>query len=124
MDDDEWLDVEAAAERHECSTKSIWRRVWKGILPARTEKVDDRDGRPGIKTLIRVSDLDRAFGLTAHAEHVQKIRESAPPLTREQTTFIAQVFTDHLLEQEAKRRMEVGVETAFARRYKEGVARD
>lgn len=104
MAEDEWLDVAAAAQRHDCSTKSIWRRVWQGRLPARTEKVDGRDGRPVIKTLLRVSDLDRAFGLTAHAEHVQKIREAAPPLTREQATFIAQVFTDHLLEQAAKRR--------------------
>lgn len=112
MADDEWLDVEAAAQRHECSTKSIWRRVWQGRLPARTEKVSGRDGRPVIKTLIRVSDLDRAFGLTAHAEHVRKIRQAAPPLTREQTTFIAKVFTDHLLEQDAKRRREGGVGTA------------
>ncbi|MDN5759879.1 hypothetical protein PGC08_13140 [Brevibacterium sp. BDJS002] len=112
MAEDEWLDVAATAERHDCSTKSIWRRVWKGKLPARTEKVGGRDGRPVIKTLIRVSHLDRAFGLTAHAEHVQKIREAAPPLTREQTTFIAKVFTDHLLEQDAKRRREGEAGTA------------
>jgi len=54
--------------------------------------------------------------LTAHAEHVQKIREAAPPLTREQTTLIVQVLTDHLFEKEAKRKRETGVETAFARR--------
>ncbi|WP_313005909.1 hypothetical protein [Corynebacterium variabile] len=54
----------------------------------------------------------RAFGLTAHAEHVRKIRQAAPPLTREQTTFIAKVFTDHLLEQDAKRRREGEAGTA------------
>ncbi|MFC0675187.1 hypothetical protein [Brachybacterium hainanense] len=113
MAEDEWLDVEAAAQRHDCSIKSIWRRIWQGKLSARTEKLDGRDGRPVIKTLIRVSDLDRAFGLTAHAEYVQKIRAAAPPLTREQTTFIAKVFTDHLLEQDARRRREgeIGTES-------------
>lgn len=40
-----------------------------------------------IKTLIGVSDLDRAFGAAVLAEHVQRIHEAAPPLTREQTTF-------------------------------------
>lgn len=112
MAEDEWLDVAAAAERHVCSTKSIWRRIWQGKLPAHTEKAIGRDGRPVIKTLIRVSDLDRAFGLTAHAEHVQKIRAAAPPLTKEQTKFIAQVFTDHLLEQNDKRRREGEAGTA------------
>ncbi|GMA19242.1 hypothetical protein GCM10025862_12630 [Arsenicicoccus piscis] len=75
-------------------------------------RADGRDGRSVIKTLIRVSDLDRAFGLAAHAEHVQRIREAAPPLTREQTKFIAQVFSDHLLEQDAKRRREAEAGTA------------
>lgn len=112
MAEDEWLDVAATAERHDCSTKSIWRRVWQRRLPARTEKVCGRDGRPVIKTLIRVSDLDRAFGLIADAEHIQKIHEAAPPLTREQTAIIAKVFTDHLLEQDAKRRREGEAGTA------------
>ncbi|MGW9414278.1 hypothetical protein [Arthrobacter cupressi] len=104
MSDDEWLDVAAAAERHSCSTKSIWRRIWRSSLPARTEKVSGRDGRPVIKTLIRVSDLDYAFGSAVHDEHVRKIREAAPPLTREQVTAIAQVLTEHLIERDAERR--------------------
>ncbi|WP_129668712.1 hypothetical protein [Phytoactinopolyspora endophytica] len=103
MSENEWLDVAAAAEHYNRSTKSIWRRVWQGSLPARTEKVSGRDGRPVIKTLIRVSDLDYAFGSAAHDEHVRKIREAVPPLTREQVTVIAQVFTDHLRDCDAKR---------------------
>ena len=43
---DEWIDVAAAAERHHCSTKTIWRRSKQRGLPARTEKVSGRDGRP------------------------------------------------------------------------------
>lgn len=75
-------------------------------------RVGGRDRRPVIKALIRVSDLDRAFGLTVHAEHVQMIRQAAPPLTREQTTFIAKVFTGHLLKQDATRRREGEAGTA------------
>jgi len=56
--------------------------------------------------------LARAFGLAAHAEHVQRIREAAPPLTREQTAIIAKVFADHLLEQDAKRKREGEAGTA------------
>lgn len=64
MPEDEWRDVAAAAERHRCSTKTIWRRIRQEGLPARTEKVSGRDGRPVIKTLIRVSDLnERSDGL-------------------------------------------------------------
>lgn len=83
------------AERHDCSTKSIWRRLWRGRLLAQTERVDGSDGRPVITTLIRVSDLDQTFGLTAHDEHVQKIREAASLLTRERLAIIARVFTCH-----------------------------
>jgi hypothetical protein len=49
MPEDEWIDVAAAAERHGCSTKTIWRRIWRGVLPARTEEASGRDGRPVIK---------------------------------------------------------------------------
>lgn len=103
MPEDEWLDVAAAAERHRCSTKTIWRRIKQGVLPARTEKVDGRDGRPVIKTLIRASDLNDAFGRTAHDEHVRKIRESAPPLTEEQKAAIREVYIDHFRDREAAR---------------------
>lgn len=104
MPDDERLDVAAAAERHSCSTKTIWRRIEQGVLPARNEKAIGRDGRPVIKTLIRVSDLDDAFGWTAAREHVRKIRESAPPLTDAQKVAIGKVFLDHLRDRDAKRR--------------------
>ncbi|MBB3036285.1 hypothetical protein [Hoyosella altamirensis] len=104
MPDDEWLDVATAAERHRCSTQTIRRRIRQGVLPARTEKVRRRDGRPVIKTLIRVSDLNDAFGWTAQAEHVRKIRATARPLTDEQKVAIRNVFLEHLLEREAKRR--------------------
>lgn len=103
MSEDEWIDVAAAAERHDCSTKTIWRLVRQGDLPARTEKVSGRDGRPVIKTLIRVSDLNDAFGRTAHDEHVQMVREAAPPLTHEQVTVIGEVLLDHLRDRDAKR---------------------
>ena len=107
LSDDEWLDVVAAAERHRCTTKTIWRRNKQGDIPARTEKVSGRDGRPVIKTLIRVSDLNDAFGWTAHEEHVRKVREAAPPLTREQASVIRKVFLDHLRERDAERRSSV-----------------
>ncbi|QOT16822.1 hypothetical protein [Paenarthrobacter sp. YJN-5] len=102
MSDDEWLDVAAAAERHSCSTKTIWRHIRQGSLPACTGKVSGRDGRPVLKTLIRVADLDDAFGRTAQEDHVRKIRASAPPLTVEQKIAIRDVFLEHLLEREAK----------------------
>lgn len=104
MPDDEWLDVVATAERHRCSTKTIWRRIRQGVLPAHTEKVSGRDGRPVIKTLVRVSDLNDAFGRLAQDEHVRKAREAAPPLTYEQLTVIGDVLLDHLRDREAKRR--------------------
>lgn len=71
---DEWLDVAASAERHGCS-KSSWRRVWQGRLPARTEKVDGRDGRMVIKTLIRVSDLDPGV----RPDRARRARPEDPP---------------------------------------------
>ena len=82
MPDDGWLDVAAAAERHDRSTKTIRRYIKQGVLPARTEKVGGRDGRPVVKTLIRVSDLNDVFGWTARDENVRKIRESASPWWR------------------------------------------
>lgn len=104
MSIEEWLDVTAAAERHECSTKTIWRRIKNGTLLARTEKIDGRDGRPVLKTLIRVSDLDEAFGLTVQEAHVRRIRASAQPLQLEQKVAIRDVFLEHLLEREEKRK--------------------
>ncbi|MGN0094815.1 MAG: hypothetical protein ACI38U_02015 [Corynebacterium sp.] len=103
MPDDEWLDVSAAAERHDCSSKTIRRYVKQGVLPARTDKMSGRDGRPVIKTSIRVSDLNDVFGWTARDEHVRKIRESVRPFSQEQAAAIRQVFLEHLLEREAKR---------------------
>jgi len=104
MSDDELIDVAAAAERHHCSTQTIWRRIREGSLPARTAKVSGRDGRPVVKTLIHVSDLDDVFGWTAHERHVQKIRDAVPPLTEEQKAAIRKVFLDHLRDRDAKRR--------------------
>lgn len=100
MPEDEWLDVVSAAEHHDCSTKTIWRRINQGVLPACTEKVSGRDGRPVIKTMIRVSDLNDVFGWTAHDEHVRKIREAATPLTAEQKEAILNVCLEHLLDRE------------------------
>lgn len=104
MSNEEWLDVAAAAERHECSIKTIRRRIEQRRLPARTEKVTGRDGRPVIKTLIRVSDLDDAFGRTDQEVHVQRIRASAQALRLEQKVAIRDVFIEHLLEREERRK--------------------
>ena len=104
MPEVEWIDVAAAAERHSCSTQTIWRRIKQGSLPAHTAKVAGRDGRPVIKTLIRVADLNDVFGWTAREEHVRKIRESAPPLSAEQKRDIGRVFLEHLRERDAERR--------------------
>lgn len=103
MPQEDRLDVATAAERHNCSTKTIWRRIKDGTLPARTEKVDGRDGRPVLKTLIRVVDLDDTFEGAVQEDHVRRIRASAPPLTVEQKIVIRDVFLEHLLEREAKR---------------------
>ncbi len=108
MPDDEWLDVAAAAERHDCSTKTIRRRIRQGSLPARTQMVAGRDGRPVVKTLIQVSDLDDAFGWTARDENVRQIRQSASPWSDEQKAVIRQVFLDHLRDREAKRQSSGG----------------
>lgn len=62
------------------------------------------DGRPVIKTLIRVAALNDVFGWTAHEEHVRTIRESAPPLTVAQKAVIGEVLLDHLRERDARRR--------------------
>jgi hypothetical protein len=104
MPEDEWLDVAAAAERHGCSHQTIWRRIRQGVLPARKEKMGGRDGRPVIKVLVRVTDLNDAFGWTAREEHVRRIRASARPLTAGQKVAIRGVLLDHLLEREARRR--------------------
>lgn len=61
-----------------------------------------RDGRPVIKVLVKVTDLNDAFGWTAREEHVRRIRATARPLTTEQRIAIRQVFLDHLLERQAK----------------------
>lgn len=104
MSKEEWLDVVAAAERHHCSTKTIRRRIKNGTLPAQMEKIDGRDGRPVLKTLIRVSDLEDVFGRTTQEDHVRRIRALAPPLTVEQKVAIRGVLLEHLLEREAKRK--------------------
>lgn len=103
MSEDEWLDVAAAAERHERSTKTIRRHIKSGTLPARTERVAGRDGRPVLKTLIRVVDLNGTFGWRVHDEHVRRIRASALPLTVEQKVAPRDILLEHLLEREAKR---------------------
>lgn len=102
MSKEESLDVAAAAERHDCSTKPIWRRIKNGTLPARTEKIASRDGRPILKTLIRVSDLDDAFGRTRHEDHVRSIRASAQPLTAVQKRALGQVLLDHIRDRKAR----------------------
>lgn len=102
MSQEEWLDVAAAAERHECSTKTIWRRIKNGTLTGQTEKIDGRDGRPVLKTLIRVSDLDDLFGRTDQEAHVRRIRASAQPLTVEQKRALGKVLLDHIRDREAK----------------------
>ena len=104
MPTDEWIDVVAAAERHRCSAQTVRRRISQGLLPARKEMVSGRDGRPVVKTLIRIADLNDVFGWTAHDEHVRRIRESAPPFSEEQKADIQHVFLEHLLERAAKRR--------------------
>ncbi|GGF44884.1 hypothetical protein GCM10010922_20720 [Microbacterium sorbitolivorans] len=78
-------------------------RIHSGCLPARTGKVPGRDGRLILKALIRVSDLDALFRVTAREEHVQRIGESAPPLTDDQKRVIYDVFLKHRLEREANR---------------------
>lgn len=113
MSKEERLDVAAAAERHDCSTKTIRRRNKNRSLPTQTEKIDGRDGRPVLKTLIRVSDLDDVFGGTVQGDHVRRIRASAPPLTIEQKIAIRDVFLEHLLEREEKRKS-VGTDGAPA----------
>lgn len=102
--EDGWVGVAEAALRHGCSTKTIRRRIKGGNLPARTGKFDGRDGRPVIKTLIRVSDLDDAFGRTDQEALVRRIRASAQPLQVEQKVAIRDVFLEHLLEREEKRK--------------------
>lgn len=104
MSKQERLDVAAAAERYECSTKTNRRRIDQGRLPARTKKVTGRDGRPVIKTLIRVSDLDDAFGRAGQEAHVRRIRASAQPLQFEQTVAIRYVFLEHLVVREVRRK--------------------
>lgn len=109
MTNEEWLDVTAASARYGCSAQTIRGRIHSGCVPARTEKVPGRDGRLILKALIRVSDLDAMFRVTAREEHVQRIRESAPPLTDDQKRMIYDVFLKHLLEREANRgRAETG----------------
>ncbi|WP_156761955.1 helix-turn-helix transcriptional regulator [Microbacterium karelineae] len=102
--DDGWVGVAEAALRHGYSTKTIRRRIKNGTLPAQNEKIGGRDGRPVLKTVIRVSDLDDAFGWTDHEAHVRRIRASAQPLHFEQKVAIRDVFLEHLLEREEKRK--------------------
>jgi hypothetical protein len=108
MPEDEWLDIAAAAERHDCSPKTVRRWISQGALLARSEKVSGRDGRSVTKYLIRVADLNDAFGWTAQEEHVRKIRATAVPFTDEQKIAIRKVFLEHLLEREAKRKLARG----------------
>lgn len=103
MPEDESIDVAAAANRHRCSTQTIWRRIGQGILPAHKEKVSGRDGRPVVKTLVRVADLNNTFGWNVHDEHVRRTRASARPLTVEQKVALRDVLLEHLLEREAKK---------------------
>lgn len=70
----------------------------------RKVKTEGRDGRPALKTLIRVSDLDEGLEHTRRDAHVQRIRASAAPLTIEQKIAIRDVLLEHLLEREEKRR--------------------
>lgn len=102
--EDGWLDVTAAAERHECSTKTIRRRIKNGTLPAQIQEIGGRNGRPVLKTVIRISDLDDSFEWTDHEAPVRRTRASAQSLQFEQKVAIRDVFLEHLLEREEKRR--------------------
>lgn len=108
MPEEEWIDVAAAAERHDCSTQTIRRWIGVGELPARKERSIGRDGRWVIKTWIRVSDLDEVFRTGAHEEHVRKIRATAQPFTDEQKVALRKVLLAHLLEREEKRKQARG----------------
>lgn len=96
MTEEEWLDVATAAQRYGCSPSTIRRKMRHEGLPARKERGLGRDGRPVLKSLISVSDLDDAFGVTARREHERKVRESAPPLTDEQKSALRDIFLLHL----------------------------
>ncbi|MDN6304491.1 MAG: hypothetical protein L0J74_01595 [Corynebacterium sp.] len=104
MPEEEWIDAAAAAERYHCSTSKIRRWTKQGELEMRLETSIDTDGRLVFTTWLRVRDLDDVSGVTAHKEHVRKIRATARPFTDEQKVALRKVFLAHLLEREAKRK--------------------
>lgn len=108
MPEEEWIDVAAAAERYHCSTSKIRRWIKQGEVEMRLETSIDADGRWVFTTWLRVRDLDDVSGVTAHKEHVRKIRATAQPLTDEQKVALRKVFLAHLLAREAKRKQARG----------------
>ncbi len=91
------LDIVAAAARHQCSVKAVRRRVDNGNLPAVKARVTGRDGRPVIKILIEVKDLDAAFapvrlGPAAHERLIEELSAAAPRFSESQRARIAAVL--------------------------------
>lgn len=108
MPEEEWIDVAAAAERYHCSTSKIRRWIKQRELEMRLKTSVDTDGRWVFTTWLRVRDLDNVSGVTAHKEHVRKIRATTQPLTDEQKVALRKVFLAHLLAREATRKQARG----------------
>lgn len=91
------LDIVAAAERCHCSVKAVRRRIDNGSLPAVKARVAGRDGRPVMKIMIEVKDLDVAFapvalGPAAHERLIEELSAAAPRFSESQRARIAAVL--------------------------------
>lgn len=100
MDEDVWIDVVDAAQRHNCSTRMIIRWINEGKFEMRTERLIGGEGRKVVRTWVRIADLAEVSGENARKEHVRKIRATAKPLTDEQKKVIVKVFLEHLRDRE------------------------
>ncbi|WP_433718189.1 hypothetical protein [Microbacterium laevaniformans] len=91
------LDIVAAAERHHCSVKAVRRRIDNGCLPAVKARFTGRDGRPVVKIMIEVKELDAAFapvalGPAAHERLIAEVSAAAPRFSESQRARIAAVL--------------------------------
>lgn len=91
------IDIVAAAARHRCSVHVIRSRIKDGTLFAVKERVNGRDGRPVLKTMVSVEELDAVFAAisasaAANERRIAQVSAAAPRFTEAQKATIAVIL--------------------------------
>lgn len=88
------IGLKAAAARHNCSTKTILRRVASGDLIGRKERITSPNGHVGVCWMFDFTDLDKAFDSRPTVEErnravIDQIVAAKPRFTEDDLRYLA-----------------------------------